>query len=146
MLPFAVCCVLQVEDEQALAIQREVGDRRNEGTTLNNPGEVARERGQLEEAQAYYEQSLAIRREVGDRTGEGTTFNNLGLVAHARDKLAEALAYYKQALTISREVGDRRVEGTTLINLGALARSWPVGGGAALFRAGARDCSGDAVR
>jgi tetratricopeptide (TPR) repeat protein len=106
--------------EQALAIWREVGDRRGEGSTLNNLGLVYDDLGQKQEALQYYEQALTITREVGDRTHEGTTLNNLGAVYDALGQEQEALRYYQLALAIWQEVGDRRGEGITLNNLGAV--------------------------
>ena len=70
--------------EQALAIQREVGDRAGEGTTLANIGLVYDRQGRYDEALEAYEQALAIQREVGDRAGEGTTLNNIGLSTRTR--------------------------------------------------------------
>lgn len=51
--------------EQALAIRREVGNRRGEGITLNNLGLLASDLGRPEEAARYYEQALAIVEDIG---------------------------------------------------------------------------------
>ncbi len=102
---------------------RKLGDRLNEGVTLNNLGELARNRGRSEEAARYYEQALAIFREVGDRVREGLTLNGLGALAYSQGSYQEATRYFEQALVVSREVGKRAGEGATLSNLGTLARS-----------------------
>ena len=57
--------------EQALAIAREIGDRRGEGTALGNLGLAYAALGDARKAIEYYEQALAIAREIGDRRGEG---------------------------------------------------------------------------
>ena len=57
--------------EQALAIAREIGDRRGEGADLGNLGNAYADLGQVERAIDSYEQALAIAREIGDRRGEG---------------------------------------------------------------------------
>ena len=108
---------------QALAIRREVGDRRGEGVTLYNLGRVYNSLGQKPEALDYFQQALVISREVGDRGREGRTLSNLGRVYDSLGKKSEALDYYQQALVISREVGDRRGEGVTLNNLGLVYNS-----------------------
>ena len=59
--------------EQALAISREIGDRRGEGHDLGNLGLALRRPGRRRGAAiGYYEQALAISREIGDRRGEGS--------------------------------------------------------------------------
>ena len=106
--------------EQALVMQREVGDRAGEGRTLINLGEAYQALSQYAQALASYEQALVMQREVGDRAGEGTTLTNLGGVYDALSQYAQALASYEQALVIQREVGDRAGEGATLSNLGGV--------------------------
>ncbi|PLZ35687.1 hypothetical protein CBP28_00135, partial [Fischerella thermalis WC559] len=61
---------------QALAIRKELRDRKGEGETLNNIGEVYIDLGQYPKALKALQQSLAIRKEVKDRVGEGETLNN----------------------------------------------------------------------
>ena len=46
--------------EQALAIHRQVGDRRNEGAALANLALLHQEQGRIEEAQAHFEAALVI--------------------------------------------------------------------------------------
>ena len=57
--------------EKALAIAREIGDRRAEGAALGNLGIAYEDLGDARKAIEYYEQALAIAREIGDRRGEG---------------------------------------------------------------------------
>ncbi len=57
--------------EQALAISREIGDRRGEGDHLGNLGLAYADLGETRKAIDYHEQALAISREIGDRRGEG---------------------------------------------------------------------------
>ena len=106
--------------QQALAIHREVGNRRSEGLTLGDLAILHREQGRVPETLEKFQQALAIVREVGDRRTEGLTLGNLAIFHHAQGRIPEALAHYQQALAIHREVGDRRVEGMVLGNLGDL--------------------------
>ena len=62
---------------KALAIQREIGDKSGEGTTLNNISQIFKARGDYETALTYLKDSLAIQREIGDKSGEGTTLSNI---------------------------------------------------------------------
>ena len=65
--------------EQALAIDREIGDRRGEGARPGQPGHrLPSTWATRRRAIGYYEQALAIAREIGDRRGEGNALGNLG--------------------------------------------------------------------
>src|SRR5262249_50419504 len=61
--------------EQALALCREVGDRRQEGLCQENLASLHQNQGSMEEARTLYEQALALLREVGDRSFEGIFLN-----------------------------------------------------------------------
>jgi tetratricopeptide (TPR) repeat protein len=103
-----------------LKICRELDDKQNEATTLNNMGVVYHDLGQKQRALNLYERALPITREVGDRAGEATTLNNMGLVYDALGQKQHALEEYAQALFIMREVGDRAGEAVTLNNMASL--------------------------
>ncbi|MEG4208474.1 tetratricopeptide repeat protein, partial [Microcoleus sp. S13_B4] len=108
---------------QALPIQRAVGNRAGEAATLNNIGVVYKSISQPQEALNYYNQALPIQRAVGNRAGEAATLNNIGGVYNSISQSQEALKYFNQALPISREVGDRFGEATTLNNIGGVYHS-----------------------
>jgi tetratricopeptide (TPR) repeat protein len=103
--------------QQSLEIFRGLGNRRNEGTTLNNISQIFKARGDYETALDYLKQSLKIQREIGNRSGEGTTLNNISQIFQARGDYETALDYLKQSLAIAKEIGDRNGEGTTLNNI-----------------------------
>jgi len=105
---------------QALAIAREVGDRRNEGMALGNVAGLDRKRRRIPEALEHYNQSLAIARDLGDRRGEGHNLGSLAVFHRDQGRIPEALAHLQQALAIHREVGNRRSEGLNLGNLAIL--------------------------
>jgi len=106
--------------EEALAIERAIGDRRGEGATLGNLGLIYQDQGDYEEAQGYYEQDLQITRTIGDRRGEGITLLHLGMACHAQGDYAQAQQYYEHSLPIRHEVGDRRGEGLVLAQMSLL--------------------------
>ena len=106
--------------EGALAIHREVGDRRNEGIVLQSLGTLYRGQGRMEEACEHYERALAIHREVGNRRDEGIVLGGLGNLHLLQGRMEEACEHYERALAIHREVGNRRHEGMVLGNLGSL--------------------------
>jgi tetratricopeptide (TPR) repeat protein len=104
--------------EASLKIERELGDRAGEATTLNNIGNVYDAQGRWGEALAQFEASLQIMRALGDRAGEAATLNNIGNVYDAQGRWGEALAQYEASLTIARALGDRAGEARTLNNIG----------------------------
>ncbi len=106
--------------QQAIAIAREVGNRRSEGVTLGNLGWLRHEQARIPEAMEHYQQAIAIAREVGNRQNEGVTLGNLANLHREQGRLPEALEHFQQAIAIAREVGNRRGEGITLGNLGDL--------------------------
>ncbi|MCX6049206.1 MAG: tetratricopeptide repeat protein [Chloroflexi bacterium] len=64
--------------DQSLKIQREIGDKAGEGTTLNNISQIYDARGDYETALTYLQQSLKIRQEIGDAAGLCATLFNMG--------------------------------------------------------------------
>jgi len=97
--------------EQALRIRKELGDQKNEGTALNNLGDVYGDLGQWQEALGYYEQALRIHRDVGNRGEEGTTLWNIGAACFDLGRMNVALACFLQAKRIFEQVQSPKVEG-----------------------------------
>lgn len=103
---------------EALAIFRELGDRKGESRALANLGHVQFFRAGAREGLKSMEQSLAISRELGDRRTEGHSQRLLGYYYQGRGESAKAVACYAQAIEVAREVGDRNGEGIALRQLG----------------------------
>jgi CHAT domain-containing protein/tetratricopeptide (TPR) repeat protein len=104
--------------QEALPIQKELGDRVEESTTLNNIGSLYSALGQKQKALEYYQKALPIDQAVGDRAGEATTLNNIGLVYFALGQKQKALEFFQKAVPIYQAVGNRVGEATTLNNIG----------------------------
>ena len=104
--------------QQSLAINREIGARKEEATSLIGLGNAYRSLGQYQLAIDYYQQSLAIQREIGDRTGEAASIGNLGYAYHSLGQYQLAIDYHQQSLAIFREIGDRNGEAASIGNLG----------------------------
>jgi tetratricopeptide (TPR) repeat protein len=108
---------------QALAIDREIGDRQGEGADLTGLGSCHLSLGDYRQAIDLYTQALAIAREIGDRQGEGADLTGLGSCHLSLGDYRQAIDLYTQALAIDREIGDRQGEGVDLGNLGSCQRS-----------------------
>lgn len=103
--------------EQALAIQRETGDRRGEAQAANNLADAYLALGRPEDALEPSRRALALQMEVGHRYGEGVALNNLGEVYLLLGRLDEAIDSLDQAREIFFELDDPRGEGYALHNL-----------------------------
>ena len=116
--------------EQALAIDRETGERAGEAIHLGNLANSYADLGQTERAIDLYEQALAIARETGDQAGEAIHLGNLASSYANLGQITQAIDLYEQALTIDRQVGYRYSESMDLASLGEVygdLRSWDQG-------------------
>ncbi|AOS61467.1 tetratricopeptide repeat protein [Actinoalloteichus hymeniacidonis] len=104
--------------QTAVLAARRLGDRRSEGTALNNLGTGLQEARRFEEAVVAHRQDLAICRQTGDRHAQGTALNNLGIALQETRRFHEAVTAHREDLVICRETGDRDAEGVALSNLG----------------------------
>jgi len=125
--------------EQALAIDREIGDRRGEGNALGNLGNACAALGEPRKAIEHYEQALTIAREIGDRRNEGVWLNNLGIAYADLGEPRKAIEFYELQLAIVRKIEDGRGEGNALWNM-SLSLDW-LGN-----RAKAIECAREALR
>src|SRR6266566_3899257 len=94
------------QDEEALSIAREVGDKRlmaNAGLML---GMVRLNQGDLEAARSLFEESRSLLKEVGDAEGETRALLALGIAAHRSGDLAMARAHLEESLRLYQEQGD----------------------------------------
>ena len=86
--------------EQALPLQREVGDRHGMAFTLTNMGTVYSEQGDKKKAIDYFSEALEMRLSVGDRQGELETRYLLALAERDRGRLQEAREQLKFAVDL----------------------------------------------
>jgi tetratricopeptide (TPR) repeat protein len=107
---------------EALAIRRELGDRRGVAGSLNNLGGVAIAQRELELARSLYEESLSIMREVGDPWDVSLVLVNLGVVARYQGDYGCAHTLLDESLAMMRGHGDLWLRALALNMLGELAR------------------------
>jgi tetratricopeptide (TPR) repeat protein len=84
----------------------ETRDRRL-AVTYHQLGMVARHRGDLDAAEAWYRKSLGIGEALGTRPDMADSYHQLGVVAQLRGYLAAAEAWYRKSLEIVEALGDR---------------------------------------
>ena len=95
--------------QDALAVHREVGNRRNEGVVLGSLGILHLEQGRMEEAHTHLQDALAVHREVGNRHFEGYVLGRLARVHALQGALLLATTLLDRGETLAREVGDPTV-------------------------------------
>jgi len=96
--------------EKALALHRQVGNRRSEALALNSLGIQARRQGRYSEAEAYYENGAQILQELGFRLGITVMSNNLALVWLNQGRYEQAKQRLEFSIEISKDVGIERNE------------------------------------
>jgi DNA-binding SARP family transcriptional activator len=104
--------------DQALAIYRDIGDRRDEALAANNQAFCYLALGRYDEAVTALLRALELQREAGRRYGEGVALCNLVEAYVELGRYDEAIASSEVALAVIREVGSVRDEGYALYNLG----------------------------
>ncbi len=114
--------VAQALYEQALALQRERGNRAGEAGVLNNLAGVACDEGKYEAARAWYTESLAIYREIGDQGNVAKLLSNLGQLATLTNSLDEAAPLLQESLAMLRRLDHLSDTGVALENLGDVER------------------------
>ncbi len=104
--------------QEALDIQRSIGDRHGVAMSLVNLGIAAHGQGNLTLARTRYAESLAIQEELGNDRGIAISLNNLGRLAGELGLLEEAQTQFQRSLGIRERLGDQRGMAISLDGLG----------------------------
>jgi tetratricopeptide (TPR) repeat protein len=75
---------------------------------LNNLGEVARVKGNYEEAYGYYKESEALLRATGDKGDLARLVHTLGYIASHKGDDGQAEAQFRESLAMFRRLGNKR--------------------------------------
>ncbi len=135
-------CLRRLGREQALATAnwalmsaKAAGDRWTEGRALGLKAYLAKDQGDLGEAQALRERELGLAQALGDHDSVAVTLNHLGLIAQERGQEAEALRFHQQSLDLSRRIGDQVYLSLAQNNLANLAlKGGDLGAAEGLYR------------
>ena len=104
--------------QRTLLIERQLGNRKDEATMLNNIGLDDLNLGQRHPALENLQRALPIERQLGDEAGEAVTLNNVGAVLQSLNRPAQALEVYQQAFSIAQAAGDKADETGSLNGVG----------------------------
>ena len=103
-----------VRYRESLALSERIGDDIGVATASNDLGEIAREQGSLDEAQALYGRALELWRAMGDATGVARGAHNLAQAARDAGDLPRAADLLRESLAATAEMGDRNQRASTL--------------------------------
>ena len=106
--------------EEALALQRKVGDTHGEATSLTNEGELFRTMGEIALARANFEQVLRLNNTLQDSLVAIVIQHNLALLYHAEKNYAQAIRCYQDALLLAEYAHEDHKKGTIFTNIGCL--------------------------
>ena len=104
--------------EQALALDREAGDRVGEGKVLTNLGILAARRGELDDARRRFEEGLAAHREGGNPEAEAKCLNNLAQVYLQQGQLDLAWSLANSSVSLKATLGQPGAEAYGWVQLG----------------------------
>ena len=89
-----------------------------EAACMEGKGDVAKLRGDFDEAERLYRESLAIARQTGNQVREMTSLNELGNIQRRRGDLDGAERLCRESLAIAREMDNKIELSKCLNNLG----------------------------
>ncbi|TCC54227.1 helix-turn-helix domain-containing protein [Kribbella pittospori] len=92
--------------EQALVLERQLGDGWGIAYALNETAQQARRAGRLEQARRLLEECHVLWRQAGTRMGERAALMNLALVTLELGDVRRAAELAGDSLEVSQEVGD----------------------------------------
>ncbi|MEO0376097.1 MAG: CHAT domain-containing protein, partial [Cyanobacteria bacterium P01_A01_bin.17] len=104
--------------QDALALERQIGDRRGEAKSMGNLGLCYKRLGKHQQALQFLQQALTIFRQIGYRQGEVDSLANLGDVYYVLRRTDDARSFHQQALELARKLGDQEGESASLNSLG----------------------------
>jgi predicted ATPase/DNA-binding CsgD family transcriptional regulator len=108
--------------EEALALRREIGSRREIADYLHNLGTVVLQRRDFERMEALLQESLSIYRELEYEHGVALSLTIWGVMSRNRGDPERARAYYQGSLALFRALGDVSHSALVLNNLARIER------------------------
>jgi predicted ATPase/class 3 adenylate cyclase len=92
-----------------------IGDRWLKSSVVAYLGILARDEGNLSEAQTHVEQALAIAREIGNKGAIAVRLALLGQIHYLRGNLEEAKSNFKESLFLGKLIDSKFSQGRSLI-------------------------------
>lgn len=114
--------------ERALDLQRKIGNRKDEATTLvllaagthEHAGGASRAE-RIARSEELFTEALQVMQAIGDRRHQAGALSALGQIAFEQGDRARATALYEEAYTLAQQMGARRYQAMTSARMGILA-------------------------
>jgi tetratricopeptide (TPR) repeat protein len=106
--------------EQAVTLQREIGNKHGEAVTLTNHGELLRIHGDYKQARQHFETALELSAQPPDPQLKSVIDHNLGLLSQQEHDYTQAYKHYTRALALATRIEQQQYAGMILTNLGML--------------------------
>jgi predicted ATPase/DNA-binding CsgD family transcriptional regulator len=114
----------RVWNEEALALFRELGDKRNMAWARLFLGQhLVQTTGHPDRFAALAGEALAVFRELDDKDGTARALSRLGEMARLREEPEQAKTFHEESLALYRELDITHFIGVQLQNLGYVARA-----------------------
>jgi tetratricopeptide (TPR) repeat protein len=106
------------DQQQALALFRELGDRLGQAYALNDLGLVQQQTGDYPAAAASHQQALELFTDLGNRLGQAEALNRLGELSLRTSATAQARDQHTRAQAIAHDIGAAPEEARALEGIG----------------------------
>jgi tetratricopeptide (TPR) repeat protein len=104
-----------------LAATTRGGTRRDWAVATSLRGQIALQRGDLDEAEQCGLEALAAFRDLGARRDQAVLLNDLGSIARKKHNPKRAQHFFRQGLELASQLNDKRLQAVITGNLGAVA-------------------------
>ncbi|HEY2473349.1 MAG TPA: tetratricopeptide repeat protein [Candidatus Cybelea sp.] len=111
---FAAC-------EEALALQREIGDEAGLCASLTSLGIIFQHRGEYDRAEQAHAEALQIREQLRDEAGIANSLSNLASTAFSKNELSKAAALAERSASLHRSLGHESGLAHALLKVGLVA-------------------------
>ncbi|CAH1272772.1 TTC28 [Branchiostoma lanceolatum] len=108
--------------DQALALARQLGDRRQEGVTNNRLGQAHYEMRDYEEALEWYQKHLKIGQEIGEGKEEINALIAMGNALRFLGKIEQAKSHLTTALQMAQQTENQHGQMSVYLSMGDLQR------------------------
>ena len=96
----------EAQELRALAVDRELGNRRGEAITLESLGALHLDRGELARAVETEQEAIGVATQIHDVTTMAQTRSKLAQALHRQGKVAAAEESFKQAIASLQQLGE----------------------------------------
>jgi ATP/maltotriose-dependent transcriptional regulator MalT len=107
--------------EESIPEYQAVDDKEGVALNMDSLGDIWRQTGELDKADAAYQQAEVIARKIEDKDATAFALNGMGDVALDRGDLVLARKRFEEALTLRTQAGEKQIAAESRVALAKLA-------------------------